>query len=578
MRKAFIIMVILVIIFAGCTAKPKATVPNKGTDGLLISFPDNLPPKTVYESRPFPVKFQIHNAGATPVQQSRMIITFNWDPLYIKGGMNPYVPATHSTERRDLAGRSLIYPEGEKRTYDIPPSNSFEAQAVPGQMMSPKTSLAASVCYAYNTFMSTDVCIDTDIYDESVRKQPCEAKPITLSGGQGAPIAITGVDVEAVPFITSNGYSEFVKPIFTIHLSDAGNGYLIGPDDLEMKTACLLTGIPKESLNAVKVNAHLFSTRLDCGPRPDEDGSGMVRLIDGKADITCTVPERELGQEIFAAKQNFKSSLSVNITYLYKTSTTREISLQRVPGGELEEPIGNEFGKISGYLYRGDTLATDASGRKITLCSYYGENPKEAPENIKGIINSGYGCSCGNERCLKLSRDGRCIFGDICPANTYCCTDQKSAAYGTSHLYEVVLADPSVAVPLAGSNPGKTQIGGVLDALAKRYGIPADVLKAVAYQESTWRCQLTGDNGYANGLMQINVQKYHQQYNVALGKSECSYNAEYGASYLASLFAQHRSWDTAVKRYNGDGDAAVRYQQNVSLHIQNKPWRQWGVA
>ena len=565
-------LLILLLFITGCTvAGNKATQTHKGTDGLKIKFLDKVPPASVYENRPFPVKVEIHNAGAFNVSYEDMLITFSYDPLYIKGGVSPYDPAEHDpdaqgpTGRKAILGKSLIYPNGEVKIYSIPTESSFEAKAVVGQRESPETEIIASVCYAYKTYLATDVCIDTNIYEQNQRQQSCTAKDLTFTGGQGAPIAITKVEVQALPRISADRQFEAIRPEFTIHLQDVGKGYLIGPDTLAMENACLLKSIPKEELNTVVFRAWLLKTPLACGREQETEGA-LVKMTEGVGEVRCTVPEDALNDPIYASKQNFQTTLVMNVTYLYKSAAAREVEITRTPGSVEDEPTGIENGKVSGYMYSGDQIMLDSAGYKVTKCAYYSEHPTEAKaEDIQ--ISSGFSCSCGQERCTKLSRTGQCLHA-LCPANTYCCTDQKQTS-GT--LFEAVVESPDTQIPRIGSDPAKTQINNALEAAATKYGIPSDILKAIAYQESTWRCQLIGDGGKSYGMMQIYTVA-HPRYEVSAGKNECSYNIEYGASFLKNLYQQEKDWRTAVRRYNGAGQMAENYRDEVMEKAQKKPW------
>jgi hypothetical protein len=576
-RSIIFAMLVAAMLLVGCgTITSSGIKTHKGTDGLKISFLKTLPPDKVYESRPFPTKVEIHNAGAFNVSYNDMLITFSYDPLYIKGGLSPYDPKQGGTEKDHILGLSDIYPQGEHQTFGVPVESSFEAKPVYGQRISPETEMTASVCYRYKTYLSTDVCIDTNLYEQNQRTQPCTAKDLTFTGGQGAPIAITQIKVQALPRISADRRFEAVRPQFDIRIEDVGQGYLIGPDSLELKNACLLKSIDKTQLNAVVLHAWLLKTPLACGHDATTDGT-LVKITEGVGEVSCTVPEDALNDPIYASKQNFQTTMVLNITYIYKASTSKEIEILRVPGSTEDEPTGIENGKVSGYMYDGDQIMLDSAGRKVTQCRYYGDHPNEAPEPYTTVLSSAYSCSCGQERCTKLSRTGQCLLAPLCPANTYCCTDQRATAATDGALYDAVVANPDQVIPRVGSDPSKTQISSMLEAVAAKYGIPADILKAIAYKESTWRCQLTGDGGKSYGLVQIYTVA-HPDYNVDLGKSECSYNAEYGASFLKSLHQQEGDWRTAVRRYNGAGTMAENYATDVMAKAQSRPWCEFNVC
>jgi 3D (Asp-Asp-Asp) domain-containing protein len=418
---------ILLVLLIGCTSSGSTPLTKYvGTEGLQISFQENAPPKTVYESTPFPVKIAVRNPGAFDVPYKDMFITFSVDPLYISGGINPYLPADQDREHTELLGRSVTYTKGQELTYGIPTTQAFTTREVFGQREAPVTDMTVNVCYAYTTYLSTPVCIDTNIYQQNERTQVCEAKDLAFSSGQGAPIAITNVEVHSIPLI-NNGV-ESIRPEFIIHVRNTGAGYLVGPSSLPLQSACLLKGIPKDSLNTVQVNARLHDTLLECGKTAYGTPKGLLRLEGGEGDISCTVPSDKLNDPLYSRAQNFETTLIINLTYIYKSSATTTIEIQRIPGGREEIP-SDINGKLMGYAYSGDTLLRDQKGNPLTLCAYYGENPDKAPDTVSSRINKAFSCGCGPQTCLEQNRNnpGSC-FASFCPGDVYCCTEKGSAS------------------------------------------------------------------------------------------------------------------------------------------------------
>ena len=111
----------------------------------------------------------------------------------------------------------------------------------------------------------------------------------------------------------------------------------------------------------------------------------------------------------------------------------------------------------------------------------------------------------------------------------------------------------------------------MLDQAATKYGIPADLLKAVAWQESGWNNSAVGDGGKSHGIMQI-YSSAHPDYDVARGQADASYNIDYGAKFLAGLYGRYGDWQTAAMHYNGSGPAAQRYSEKVMALAASKPW------
>lgn len=138
-------------------------------------------------------------------------------------------------------------------------------------------------------------------------------------------------------------------------------------------------------------------------------------------------------------------------------------------------------------------------------------------------------------------------------------------------------ADPSAQIPNYGANPSKQQLNEMIEAAAKKYGIPPDILKAIFYKESTWNPNAVGDGGKSFGIGQVYTTA-HPDYDVNRGKQDVSYQIDYSAKLLSGLYKQTGDWRTAVRRYNGSGPMAERYADDVMNNlVQSKPWTKFGV-
>lgn len=121
------------------------------------------------------------------------------------------------------------------------------------------------------------------------------------------------------------------------------------------------------------------------------------------------------------------------------------------------------------------------------------------------------------------------------------------------------------------SSANKAQVNNLIENAAQKYGIPPDILKSIAWQESRWNPNAVGDGGKSFGMMQIYTSA-HPDYKVSEGRNNIAYNVEYGARLLRSLYDRYGSWEKAVERYNGSGPMAVKYASSVMNHAQSKPW------
>jgi hypothetical protein len=140
-------------------------------------------------------------------------------------------------------------------------------------------------------------------------------------------------------------------------------------------------------------------------------------------------------------------------------------------------------------------------------------------------------------------------------------TAQRSA----NVLFAPLAVNPCQSCPYyAGNNPSQSQIAAAISTAAATYGLPVNLVRAVAWQESKWHEDVTSCDGGV-GLMQI--QYYYADYFNGLnfpvcGLSTTNYNiydlqgnANLGAKYLAYL----KCYWTFGGPYGGTPSAPATY-------------------
>ena len=131
-------------------------------------------------------------------------------------------------------------------------------------------------------------------------------------------------------------------------------------------------------------------------------------------------------------------------------------------------------------------------------------------------------------------------------------------------------ANAAKEIPDFGKGASKKEIGTMLDAASEKYGVPANLLKAVAWQESTWNSKaLSFDGQHGKGVMQID-DRFHE-FARTPDVFDPKKNIEYGTKYLRQLYDQTGSWQAALKRYNGGSD----YPPKIMAVANQKPWEQY---
>ncbi|MBI1969351.1 hypothetical protein HYS48_01540, partial [Candidatus Woesearchaeota archaeon] len=254
-----------------------------GTQGLVLQFLSGTPPPKLYEGDPLPIVVEVSNKGTFDVVDGRLYIS-GFDDRFIKLNRDVAVLS-------ELAGKSLFNPDGlfsevfefEDPSVTIPEHTDLFPQAI-----------KATACYRYQTRTTAEVCIDPDPHSIRLVEKVCQVRPISYSGGQGAPIAITSVEEE----ITRDRLQ------FKILVQDGGGGTVIAPD------ASILNcheGIDRRDIDKVAVVSVEFSgheIRLNCEPNP-------IRLVNGRGYTFCTF-QGNLGDDAFL------TALNIMLEYGYR--------------------------------------------------------------------------------------------------------------------------------------------------------------------------------------------------------------------------------------------------------------------
>lgn len=228
---------------------PKEVSYHKGFKGLEMEFVKGQPGESAWEAKDFPITLKVHNKGAYPIQAGILTVTGN---LYF------------ITDRRDigisfdLEGKSEFNPEGEF-SYE---KFFAKADTIDEDKIDTFTVVA---CYPYKTYGSATICINPRLleFDEGPKGE-CEVGTITLTGGQGAPVAITSIEEEIAPID-----EEQLKLSLNIHVSNKGGGKVIARNIY--KSDCGGEPLLPEQIGKIEVSDIRFSNyRLDSLSYPIE--------------------------------------------------------------------------------------------------------------------------------------------------------------------------------------------------------------------------------------------------------------------------------------------------------------------
>ena len=295
----FILLIIVLLSLVGCTRTGSPSEPDKyhtGTQGLDISFMTGTPPTKIYEGDDLSIVVELTNKGAYPTSDSGNRFD---GKLFIGGFDTTYLPVSPTNIDIDsgLYGKDQYNSEG---TYDTETFNAYSI-SLPPEADSYSPTIQATACYKYKTTASPVVCIDPDPHSSEAEDEVCTVKDVSLSGGQGGPVAVTKVE-ETVT-------KDTIK--FKIHFRNVGNGYVIDPEYIG--SDCPDTD--RENLNKVQVKVRMSGAYAQCKPQ------NPVHLINGEGYVVCDT------QKPYESTPAYTTPLQIELVYGYSSSITKKISI-----------------------------------------------------------------------------------------------------------------------------------------------------------------------------------------------------------------------------------------------------------
>jgi len=304
MRNAKLVLVVILIVvlsLVGCGTSNDNTPGNngnsnnppiketdyhKGTTALKLSFLPSSPPDVMYDGQPVPFSLEITNTG---VADTTAYITLS--------GHDKNIIQMDWTNRRvgPIVGRSDNYPQGGYA--------SIEEEGrvrLPAESESYPTTLKVTACYPYSTEAIIPVCVDPDPTNN--KDDTCTPKPISVSGGQGAPVAVTKVETISVRGSAS----------FRLTVQNQGKGYVLKTD----KVLSCMSRLPQPDLDAIEVTeAKIGVNSLVCDP-------AIIRLVNNVGTTKCTGKVN--------SGSAYTSNLLLKLSYAYKDSITKPVSVRRI--------------------------------------------------------------------------------------------------------------------------------------------------------------------------------------------------------------------------------------------------------
>ena len=308
MKKSLIVVFLLIVLIA--CAPRKAAAPAQptdfrtGTQGIAVTFVQNLPPPKLFDREPFVAMIQIENKGTGHVGSAL-------DRIYLSGFDNTIITGinTFGEQVPALEGRGPFLPQGGIDTVTF----RGTIQSLSGKRIDKYTpTILATACYNYETVASAQVCIDPNPYAPVSVQRVCT--PTTVgTGSQGAPIAVTRVEVEPSPG----------KTRFRIAIQNVGGGdvFRFGPKYMD-SCSPYNPGLGFDEIDFIQVGdvtVSDVSIRESC--KPIDPQTGHVRLSGGQATLFCEFTSMR-------EQSPYLTPLNIILRYGYRQSVARPIEIR----------------------------------------------------------------------------------------------------------------------------------------------------------------------------------------------------------------------------------------------------------
>lgn len=310
------VMVILLLLIVACVPQQKKEETPQpgdfrtGTQGLAMDFLPNMPPAITYDKSDINIMLQVENKGTSeilPAGLTLFLSGFDYKIIQIANlNLGQKITSTKLDARSQFVTRGGIDAlTWTGKIEDLSLMNVDKYNPL----------ILATACYQYDTIANAQVCIDPNPFTSTNIQKVCTPAAVTL-GSQGAPIAVTSVQVETQP----------QKTRFTINIQNVGGGTVF--KDTAMVTCNPYSkGLSFGEVDLVKlVEVKASDKDLTAGCKGATNN--YVRLTNGAGQIFCEFTP--------SSDQAFITPLTIKLTYGYRQSIAKPIEIRST--GKTEPP------------------------------------------------------------------------------------------------------------------------------------------------------------------------------------------------------------------------------------------------
>lgn len=298
-NSVMILLLSAMLVLASCTGgnttnTGKASSFLGGTNGLILSFEEDQPPREVFDNNelPFDVSVRVANMGEEDVAPADVEVRLTG----IRAEEFGVTPADLVKKPTDVLTRTYKDSEGNRVEGTIDYITYSGLSYIGTLAGNQEFTLRADACYKYKTKATSLICITRDILDTTYDKV-CRVNEAKTVQNSGAPIQVSN-------FMESPRGKDKVQFSFDVNHMSNGNFFRAG-SKCEYTTA-------NERVVHVSVNTNLPGLKCT-GLNDGTDTSGFVTLFGGSPrKVTCS--------QDAASTSDYEQVVNIEVTYDYLTS------------------------------------------------------------------------------------------------------------------------------------------------------------------------------------------------------------------------------------------------------------------
>lgn len=320
---AFLLLLTVLLVLASCKSSPDTnTIPPQfkgGNVGLEMYYLDGMPPAVIYDNGqlPFAIGLIISNVGEADVGP---------------GTPNPFVevsltginPVQFGVTEADLVQSLATELRGSKMNFDGQPIDGDITQVtfdglsyLPDLFGTSPIAIRSNLCYDYQTFTTTQICIKNDVVETSGDVSICQARGEKIPQNSGGPVHITSL-------VQNPLNNNKIQVVFQIE--HVGTGQIFARTEGEHCDYSVRNLRNKNVVDVIVRPLDDPNYRISC-PRFKGSNQGSVVLLNGApTQVTCTI-ENVGGSSV----QVFQDWLDIELRYRYGQYIDQQILIQDTP-------------------------------------------------------------------------------------------------------------------------------------------------------------------------------------------------------------------------------------------------------